>query len=526
MSMIILPAQDAFELARQLAGLERMGLPVQQATEVLLTGYDPENPFHREALLRVLERGGVLQQILTVDPNSPPSSGTTGNKEVRIQTPPLPQDAQLSDKARKQAENVASWYGSALDWAIQRSPMTPIPFMKAMLIWLLGLATARRIAIQLHDTIFAHLYLLIIAESSKYAKTTGMYAVDSLGRAAFPWMYIPHQSSPEGLLEMLAGELPANFEKLRKQDQELITAGRTVAAQRGMVSDEYSGYLSSRKKDYMQGQTEFLLRAYDAQASESYYTKSGGISIVKHPGISILGAVTPRGLALASSEENWETGEFARYLMLLRDEPLPYNPNYISPTPPKFLVDSLRALNQFATARNDPQDPSVFEVIQASISKDARKHYNAYTKAVFYDMLTENLDFRLHPNYRRMPVQVIKMALGLAAMDWAQAGGIDTPRIEMGHLAVAQELGEQARESLHRLLPILDESRDSKIQRQLEHVLAQYPQGITARDLGRSLGKLSKDIEKALDVLIESGIVYKETVKTGGRSKVMYRLLP
>lgn len=515
---------DLYALSRAFVGLSTHDLNVQNPVVAgLLGNMDWSNPQQLGVARQILK--DHLPLILGVDPNGPPPAEP--NKNVAF-VPPLPPSAQLTDKALNASERVGDWYKEAVSWAVERSPMTPHQFLKAGVLWTLGLAINRRVCIEFHERIYPLFYLLVIAETSKYAKSTGMNAVRSLVYATMPHMLIPGSTTTEGMMEILSGQLPSNFEKLSTRDKELIEAGRRFAGQRGVILDEFSSLLGSMKKDYMAGFIELLMRMYDNQDYEQHHTKSGGMIVVKYPGLSIFGATTPAAMARATTAEMWENGAMARYLMMFREEPLPYNPNYISFLPPGELTAPLAKLHKVLPPikANDLLEGEQTELkpIQAAITKEAHEAYQAYTKAVFYDMLTPDLDERLHGNYRRMHIQAVKIALALACIDWSQTDTTNLPRIELGHWAIAQTIAEQARASLHRLMPVLSQSSDSRAQREIMTTLKNYG-AITIRDIVRITGRNTNDVRSALEVLQESGEVQiNEHHPPTGRPTQLYAL--
>jgi hypothetical protein len=527
-----LSSQDLYALSRAFVGLPTQDLGVHNPlVSNLLTNLDWSNPQHLNFARQTLK--DYLPQILAVDPNCPPPPVVSRNTESAY-VPPLPPSAQLSDKALASIENVGFWYKQARDWAVHRSPMTPVHFLEAGIVWLIGLAVNRRVCIEFHERIYPLLYLLIVAETSKYAKSTGMNAIRALVMTTMPHMLIPGSTTTEGMIEMLSGQLPVNFERLGKRDQEVIEAGRRFAGQRGVILDEYSSLLGAMKKDYMAGFIELLMRMYDNQDVEQHHTRSGGMLIVKYPGMSLFGATTPAAMARTVAPEMWENGAMARYLMMFREQPLPYNPEYISYIPPVELTAPLAKLHTILPTikANDllESEQEDFHPIRATITKEAHQQYRAYMQSVYYDMLTSDLDERLHGNYRRMHMQAVKIALGLACMDWAMGDVKEAITIQLGHFALAQTITETARASLHRLLPVLSQSNDSRTQRNLITVLKQAPGGVmSVRDIVRGSGRNTNEVRSALEVLIEAGEVelleHQPGGANGGRPTQLYRLV-
>lgn len=525
-----LGSQDLYALSRAFSGLSTKELKVTNpVVQNMLTSLD----WSKTATLNTarLIFKDQIPAIFAVDPNGPPPTPPAAASADAPFVPPLPAEARLSDKALKASEGVGEWYRSAIEWSKQRSPMTPVHFLESGILWAIGLAVNRRVCIEFHERIYPTLYLLLIAETSKYAKSTGMNAIRSLINATMPHMLIPGSTTTEGMMEILSGSLPMNFEKLTKRDQELIEAGRRFAGQRGVILDEYSSLLGAMKKDYMAGFVELLMRMYDNQDSEQHHTRSGGMIIVKYPGLSILGATTPAAMARTVSAEMWENGAMARYLMMFREDPLPYNPEYISWHIPPEVWQPLAKLHKnlpLIEVNNLLSNEQDFNPLVAQISPEAHEQYRAYMKAVFYDMLDADLDERLHGNYRRMHIQAIKIALALACVDWAQGSPSKPIRIELGHFALAQMVTEKARESLHRLMPVLNQSSDARTHKTLFSVLKTAPGGVMSiRDIVRLTGRNTNDVRSAVEVLVESGAIEEIEHKPegSGRPTTLYRVL-
>lgn len=527
-----LSSQDLYALSRAFVGLSFQDLPTQNPlVGNLLRELNWSKPEHLNVARTLLK--DQLPAILAIDPNAPPPPSKSQAVEAAY-VPPLPREAQLSDTALNAMEGVGKWYKAAVQWATERSPMTPPHFLEAAVLWLIGLAVNRRVCIEFHERIYPLLYLLIVAETSKYAKSTGMNAIRTLVMATMPHMLIPGSTTTEGMIEILSGQLPMNFERLTKRDQEMIEAGRRFAGQRGVILDEYSSLLGAMKKDYMAGFVELLMRMYDNQDAEQHHTRSGGMIIIKYPGVSIFGATTPAAMARSVAGEMWENGAMARYLIMFRENPLPYNPKYISFVPPSEITTPLANLhkNLPAIKANDmlESEHEDFRPIRAQITPEAHAQYQAYMKAVYYDMLTPDLDERLHGNYRRMHMQAVKIALALACSDWAMGNPNNPITIQLGHFALAQTIAEKGRESLHRLMPVLSQSADSRTQRNILTVIKQAEGGLmSVRDIVRATGRNTNEVRSAIEVLVESGdlelVEHKPNGLNGGRPTQLYKLV-
>ncbi|MCZ7543304.1 MAG: YfjI family protein [Anaerolineae bacterium] len=192
-------------------------------------------------------------------------------------------------------------------------------------VFALGLAAARRCFLHLHEPIYPHLYVLWVAHSSIYKKTTGLAAIADLVRRVMPHMLLPEEMSPESFVNSLAGGKPENFDSLPPFQQQVIAEGRRFAGQRGILLDEASSLFGASRKDYMQGQDEMIMRLYDAPAEYSRELRSVGRVTVRHAALSILGATTPVAMARTVKEDAWADGMMARLAMLCPDGLMPYD---------------------------------------------------------------------------------------------------------------------------------------------------------------------------------------------------------
>jgi hypothetical protein len=231
-------------------------------------------------------------------------------------------------------------------------------------------------------------------------------------------------------------------------------------------------------------------------------------------------------MARACNYEVWENGSNARYMMMFREDPLPYTPHYIDALPPAELLKPLGLLHlALPKMKGNLNEDIDFQHHSAMITPEALKQYQAYTQAVYYDMITDDLDERLHGNYRRMHIQMLKVALAMACMDWTQAGAVGSIMIDQGHIAIGQTLAEKSRASLHRLMPVLSQSADTRTHRDLLSILRRYPY-LTVRDIVKRIGRNTKDIRSAIEVLMESGEVEKlDHHPVTGRPTQLFRVV-
>ena len=159
-------------------------------------------------------------------PNEPPLVSSTG-------------EAQLPD-----------WLARYLSWSGATGNQTPMIFHQAAGLWLLATAVGRRLYAEAPwgVRIYPNLYLMLVASTTFYRKSTAYKLAESVARTAIPHMLMPTPGSPERFQEALAGRLPANFDKLTQEQKERFTKAQPFAAQRGLLKDEIAGLFGAINK--------------------------------------------------------------------------------------------------------------------------------------------------------------------------------------------------------------------------------------------------------------------------------------
>lgn len=518
---------DAYAFKRKLTGMDITDIPTSPLVTALLTGIDPSIQDQFKLLMNIVNSNpGIQRAILAIDPKSPPPNGKQ-SREIDVPVPVLPKAARLTDEQIKAAERAGLWLSAYTAWSADRSRMTPRYFLEASGLWLIGVATARRAMVTTHDRIFPHLYMLWVATTTRYAKSTGLKCARDVMDQAFPYLLLPHESTPESTFKEFSGEKPENMDSLPETEREIINNARRFAAQRALLIDEASSLLGSGKKDYMQGYSEWLMKAYDAPERLTRSTRSSGLQVVNRVGLSILGATTPAAMARNITPDRWEDGDLARYALLFPEGSMPFDDDWGAYSPPDYVVDQLKLLHErLPQPGNSWEQFKAPDIMQVRIEDDVKTAMKKYRKA-YFDMTESDLDQRLHGNYGRLPVQCIKVALSLALIDWCDQAVGNPPVMRMGHWARAQMITEQWRSSLHRLLQAISESKDSRAQTRIISILKYSPTGLTLRDISRSCGIPTKELQSAIHVLVESGEVETQDFQnpSGGPSTKVYRVV-
>lgn len=552
-----LTRQDAYALK---CAVSRQPIPqeitLSPVLKLLLDGLDTiNNPEDWSFVQNLVTRDStVLQQVMQEDPTAPPpvppaQRGPDAALPALAAIPDLPKTARLSEDAQTQAKAAGRFLDDGMAWLTQRSPMTPRGFLESGLLYVVGLMIARRCVLRLDfDDIYPHLYTLWVAPTTYYRKSTGMKAITQLVRDVAPHLLLAAQSTPEALLGKLAGQRPANYDKLSPYERKLEDEGARYAAQRGVIVDEATKLLLTGKK-YLDGLPEILMELFDAPDVMERELRADGKMVVYEPALSFLGATTPSRLARSITDSEWEDGLMARFALVMPEEGEVQRRTTAQSgsgfNPPDDLKRRLHCIHSAFAAPPDydtrlTSDKRVhLDARSAALEPAALDHFNAYADAMHaMTAPTSGLDDRLRGNYGRFPVLMLKIALSLAVMDWADASssiksssaaaaGLEgVPTVGLGHIARAQQITETYRAGAHRLLTSLNVSQDAKNEERILHFIslnAERPP--SAREILRGTGvKNRRDMEGALQALLDAGQIEQTTRATGGRPATVYRL--
>jgi hypothetical protein len=465
-------------------------------------------------------------ETLNIDPNQvgglvehpQPQSIQTQRTVKRQSAPDKPKDPPPSVPTDYK---LPDWLQQYMDWSGTTGNQTPMIFHQAAGLWLLATAVGRRLYGEAPwgVKIYPNLYLMLVAGTTFYRKSTAYKLAESLARAAIPHMLMPTPGSPERFQEALAGRMPSNFDKLPKAQQERLTKGQPFAAQRGLLKDEVSGLFGAiNKRDYMVGMKDLLMELYDCP---DYFDKDTqtGLNIVENAALSILGVTTPASLSCAVSMGDWDNGLLIRFALLTPE------PNY-SERPaaktyravPHALVDDFRTLHERLPA---PQISEMGLSAQGALRLNVQcweqcQHYGDWLRRKCDPGQAIELDDRLKGVYGRMHVQAFKLATLFAALDWLKTS-YETPTVTVDHWHAAQELAEGWRASAHHLLEQLDRSGEATIERRqqermLNSIRAKGQQGIELRDLYRQMHITAKVGRQVAQELVKAGLVVEARI--------------
>jgi len=428
----------------------------------------------------------------------------------------LPREAQIPPAVQQAGQEVGRWLSDYAAFAADVSERTPHLFHEAIGLWIGGLAIARRLRLRLrHGDLYPNLYVLGVADTTLYAKSTGLEVGSRLIHECFPQLLFANDFTPEAMLSDLAGREPANLHAadLTEQDREMWLAGRDFSAQRGVILEEMSALLAGLRRDYMTGMAELLLRLYDCPDLYRRNTRGAGFVVVRHAYLSLLGMTTPARLRGAEIHTAWHDGLFARFALLTPENP-PARPGddferSRPPYPPHLLPDLTRLANARLPVQKFPDPVTARDV---EMAEDAKAAWWQYSVALTHTLLASDCPppHQLWGNYARLPAQALKIALILAALDWGP-GSRQEPCLTLPHYARAQGIAERWRASAHRLLDMLSNrevaAEYGKEDRILQLIRGARSRGIAARDVYRALRLRRADFDALVAGLVHDGLV-------------------
>jgi len=465
------------------------------------------------------EHGGLIQKpALTLVRNERPAGNGTAMPAVQVEAvselaaadppPPvrnLPPIGEL---------HLPDWLRQYTEWSSAAGNQTPVIFHQASGIWLLAVAIARRMVVEAPWGIrlYPNLYMMFVADTTFYRKTTAFKLAESVIRDTIPHMLMPTPGSPERFQDALSGKMPGNYKELTYDQQELLSQAQAFAAQRGLFKDEVAGLFGAfNKKDYMVGLKDLIMELYDCPDYADKDTQSG-LTIVRNAALSILGVTTPAGLSAATSTNDWDNGLLPRFLMLTPEPDYRERPTLEVFRPaPEAVTQGLRQL--YERLPMPTQEGDGWKSPQAlKLEVQCWPQVQAYSDRLrkLCDPHRETpLDDRLKGLYGRMHVQGIKLAMILSTLNW-MGSELPAPVVTPENWQTAEMLAEHWRLSAHRLLDQMDRSGAGREERRqqdrvLDAVRAAGPGGITLRRMYRNLNLRSADARQIVQELVRDG---------------------
>jgi hypothetical protein len=423
-------------------------------------------------------------------------------------------------------KGAGKWLDLYVDYASEVSPMTPRNFHETAALWLVSMAIARRVHVKMSfDNIYPNLFVLWVARSTIFSKTTAMNVAVRLAEKTFRHLLGPQDMTPEALYADMSGKEPPNFKEMNDELANLWYAERDYCAQRGFAWDEISGFLAKSQKEYNAGLIEAFLKFYDC-ADHKGTTKGGGRVWVKNTYVSLLGASTP--IMMQQHFQNPQLASNGWWQRFIIVAPEMDKPEYSDDTDyirePPHMQSWLHGIY---TRLPQQKYPDTASPIELRLSDDVIDLWRQYNKAMRHTLQDDNFDDRFSSTYSRFPTTAIKVATILATMDWGESA--EQPTIKMKHMVRAIEFCEHWRRCLHRVMGASVASVEKSLRDRIMRQVSKYDEqgGLKMADLN----KLMKDVEYArlklaLNECVELGYIEETKIQGDGRGRpsIKYRL--
>jgi len=499
---------------------------------------------HAESYARIVRDASRRRQALAVashlaqavyDESQPLEAAVAGVQAHLVRLAPMTTETRLvaaipdlPSNARPHLDGggAGEWLQQYVTYAQCIAPMTPAAFHEGAGLWLASLVIARRIVLRMaFDDIYPNVWQAWIAPTTLWTKSTALNVARRMADEVARHLMAPQELTPEALICDMAGMEPGNLGQMPLTEQQVWQDRRNYAAQRGWTLDEFSGLLASAGRDYNAGLLESLMLFYDCTDRYTRLTLNRGMQAVHGSYLTLIAASTPAAMAQhLTSERLWGMGWWPRFALLTPETARPEWREPRSVEPSTVLVGRLRALAGRLPQARWPDPPTA---ISAELGTGVFDVWNRYNRALRYDLLNDGVDGMLWGAYGRLPVQSLKVALILAAMDWVESAEDAALIIEMPHLARSIEITEWWRESTHRALQQANEQAVDRVKMRVIYQISKAePNGCTFRDLCKAMKSTKQaEIETALEELVSVGDVTKiENIvgPTGGRPTTRY----
>lgn len=462
--------------------------------------------------------------------------------------PVLPIEAQLDYSL---GDGVCEWLDDYIALSKRKSSWSADSFHAACGLWVLSTVAAGRISGSIEGTNSTNLYLILLAESGKFAKSSAAKVAKTvLNFAGLSGLVLDDKQTPEALIQDLSVKNRARNirEKDLKQDVQLQTQVQ-FAGQRSWYYDEFGNNL---KQTIRVGSTyyEFLSlwkSFYDGPSEYSKRTVGRGKETVKRPYLSLLATTTPTDFKDVSKVDSvlWGDGTFARFMFVTpyegeeMKEELGENEFFNKPDEivdpliewhnrlgvPEINFVNLQIEKEFKSndKDNDEKNDETNSDIELDELIEPLPSYKMYFSKPAYDafynyilalrkisVLNPELE-RIAPNYIRLGTTAGRIAVLFASFD-------GTEKVELKHFAKAQMYTEQFRRSLHKVY------RDTQVAKKVDNVELEDKiiswldgkEALTISEMSRAYFKTYTDLEtleKTVNTLEKNGFLIKEPAK-------------
>jgi hypothetical protein len=470
--------------------------------------------------------------------NEPSSQVEVIRPEVIV--PPLPDGVALPAETSALACPLREEY---IHYSELLSPEGYKDFHDACFWGMLSIIAARRISVNFSLPIYTPLYIALAARTSLYAKTETAKVVKVVLKAAgLDWLLGPDRTTPQKLLSDMAGtSIPRDYGRQTPEEQALFKLRLATPGQLGWINDELGKFVKGmlRPNSIMADFADLLLTFDSCPEVYRNATLARSSEPIAFPYLALIGCMTLSNIRdhAASGAEFWGDGFWARFAFLTPPPgsqiDAPFTRGH-KPVPSSLLVP-LRAwhdrlgspiieLVQATNAQGEPTGEYEQRLVSQrretclSVSDAAYAGWCRYRSAL-KGMITTFPNEDLDGSYDRLPIKAIRIAALSASLQGCH-------QVELRHWALAQEVAERWRASLHHLYAQVNlptraggPTMEEKIVEAVRHLQSKGMESVSARDVAKALHKDRKDIDPYMRALAKEGIFEEIPARKNPRYK-------
>ncbi|MFA5780353.1 MAG: DUF3987 domain-containing protein [Elusimicrobiota bacterium] len=229
-----------------------------------------------------------------------------------------------------------------------------------------------------NDELFPNVWILILAPSSFYRKSTALNISSKCIHVVKPLCIYPSEFSHEKILEVIQANPQGVF-----------------------YYYEFKTLMGILNRDYMQGTKAFLTEIFDNPGTYTRSTKKGGNLCIENPCVSLLSATTSDWFINSIKSGDLEGGFLGRFLFVnadtkIRNDAIPLKLNK------DIRAGVYSALSELMEKTKDQKG-------EMDMSKEAERLYHDW----YYKFITkiEEISFVFRPIFARMNIYCLKIAM-------------------------------------------------------------------------------------------------------------------
>ncbi len=468
--------------------------------------------------------------------------------EIVIGVPPLPSYAQIDYTLGKDA---CPWLDEYITYSKKDATRSASTFHQAVGLWVLDTVVAGRLEGSVKGTESTNLYIMLLAPSTLYAKSTAAkVGKDLIGAAGLGGLLLANQQTPQAYIKSISTK--AQEEKLLSDHMSEKDALRVqFPSQRGLYYDEFGNHLSEimRRSSPMSAYLEIFKTFFDGDDEWSRDTITRGNEETIRPYLSLLCSTTPDDLKEFAGKDSklWKDGTFARFVIITPEpdekpskarrtnEKLIFPNNLVHglidwhnrlgvPQINYALLRSIKEANKQGDDDNSNSErigvKEVVEDLPINYLRFSGEAYDAFYNYMdgLRDIITDHKLDKLSSNYGRLAIICARIALIFASF-------ANASEVELKHWAKAQEITEGWRELLHNAFDTLSNtdktSAESEAEEKVKKVLKT---GKLSRAEIKNLAFKNTLSENQLQILLDTMVKLETILKEETKRTVKYCL--